>query len=160
MDQLDISANSNEKSIQPLEVETNPNNSKSSTKVSPLLEVNTYYDIFVDDINNLNIKLKQHRKKIKDEYKNNLIIEKEKFLKEICLNENLDFNIMKSKYLPKNNSNNTTASIINEKNITILNKIIINEVEYYYNSNKDNSIVYNNKLQNIGYYKNNEIIFN
>ena len=157
MEQLDISTNFNEKSVQPLEViETNKNNSKL-LKISPLLEVNKYYDIFVDDINNLNIKLKQHQKKIKDEYKNNLIIEKEKFLKEICLNENLDFNMMKSKYLPKNNN---TSSIINDKNITILNKIIINEIEYYYDSNKDNSIVYNNKLQNIGYYKNNKIIFN
>lgn len=144
MEQLNnISNNSKEKNV------------KSSK--STLLEIDKYYDIFVDNINDLNIKLKQHLKKIKNEYKNNLIIEKEKFLKEICLNENLDFNIMKSKYLPKPNN---ILSTMNENNVTILNKIIINDIEYYYNNTNDDSIVYNNKLQNIGYYKNNEIIFN
>lgn len=130
-------------------------NNEINSKQKPH-EINKFYDIFVDNINDLDIKLKQQLKKIKTEYKNNLKIEKENLLKEICINENLDFEIMKSKYLIEKINNK--KSIVNDTNI-ILNKIIIDSIEYYYNNKEDNTFVYNNKFIKIGFYKNNEIVF-
>ena len=89
--------------------------------------------------------------KLNKEYSKNI----QKLIENIAIGENLDVKMLKEKYM------------INEPNITkeqtfeddsILNKIIINEVEYYY-ENKEDGTVYNKSSIVVGKYQNSKFIF-
>lgn len=127
-----------------------------------LKELKGIHNSFVDTINHLDNELKTHIKKIKKEYQKNMIDEKIRFLEEICIGEKLDFDKLKYKYLKSKEINyiSTETSIKNKQTMEedILDKIEIQNIQYYYEP-KEDGIVYNINLKKVGIYKNNQIIF-
>jgi hypothetical protein len=120
------------------------------------------HSIFVDSITTLDEELQKQTKKIKQEHLEVVINEKIKLLYEVCLGENLDFNIIKNKYLKsKEISQISLEEISKEKRVAdevLLNKIVFNGMEYYYETS-GNNIVYNMESKPVGTYKNSKIIF-
>ena len=119
------------------------------------------HSIFVDSITILDEELQKQTKKIKQEHLEVVINEKIKLLYEVCTGENLDFNLIKNKYLKsKEVSMISLEEIPKEKQVEeiLLNKIIFNETEYYYETFGNNT-VYNMESKPVGTYKNNKIIF-
>ena len=124
-----------------------------------LKEVKKLHDIFVDSINELDTNLKSQLKEIKQEYQRNITQERITLLYTICENENLNFNIMKNKYLkPKEicKISENEPVFINE---LLLSKIEINNNKYYYEA-KENGNVYNSASKIVGIYKNNQVFIN
>jgi hypothetical protein len=122
-------------------------------------EAKKYHDIFVDSINELDIKLKLQMKEIKKEYQKNIAQEKILLLHAICDGENLDFNTLKNKYLKSNEISQIFEIPITEPvNDTILNRIEYNNNIYYY-ENKEDGNVYNTSSKLVGVFKNNNIVF-
>jgi hypothetical protein len=124
-----------------------------------LKEVKKLHDIFVDSINELDTNLKSQLKEIKQEYQRNITQERITLLYAICENENLNFNIMKNKYLkPKEilQISENEPVFINE---LLLSKIEINNNKYYYEA-KENGNVYNSASKIVGIYKNNQVFIN
>jgi hypothetical protein len=124
-----------------------------------LKEAKKFHNIFVDTINELDINLKIQLKNIKKEYQYNITQERIALLQNICKDENLDFNILKHKYLKPKEMPQIVAEdeplIIDE---TILSKIEINKNIYYYEM-KENGNVYNLSSKVVGTFKNNKIEF-
>jgi hypothetical protein len=119
------------------------------------------HSIFVDSITTLDEELQKQTKKIKQEHLEVVINEKIKLLYEVCTGENLDFNLIKNKYLKsKEIGMISLEEIPKEKQVeeVLLNKIIFNETEYYYET-FGNNIVYNMESKPVGIYKNNKINF-
>ena len=121
-------------------------------------ETKHLYSTFVTNINKLDAELQEHIKKIKIEHKENLLSEKKKLLIDIAKNENLDYNKLKKKYLLKNSDNEKICSD-SENESELLNKIILNDIDYYY-ENKNDGIIYNTNSEEVGIYKNNKFILN
>ena len=127
-----------------------------------LKEVKKLHDIFVDSINELDNNLKLQMKEIKYEYQKNIAQERISLLYAICENENLDFNVLKHKYLKSKEISQISEKeieklvIINEE---ILSKIEINDNKYYYEA-KENGNVYNMTSKIVGVYKNNQVCIN
>jgi hypothetical protein len=123
-----------------------------------LKELSNMHNIFVDSINELDSKLQEQEKNIKKEYQKNVYDEKNKLLLAICKGENMDFDIMKKKYIKKNEPPkpviNTIVESVLEEN-ELLDKIEINKIEYYY-ENKNNGKIYNLDSIIVGVYKNNQ----
>jgi hypothetical protein len=97
--------------------------------------------------------LKDSIKKIKKDYLIMLTEEKIKFLKNICENEDLDFNDMVIKYLTEKERKFVKTQIIEIVNENLLDTININGTTYYY-ENKENGNIYNNVSKVIGNIKN------
>jgi len=120
------------------------------------------HSIFVDSITVLDEELQKQTKKIKQEHLEVVINEKIKLLYDICLGENLDFNIIKNKYLKsKEISMISLEEIPKEKQVVeevLLNKVVFDGTEYYYETS-GNNIVYNMESNPVGTYKNSKIIF-
>ncbi len=118
-------------------------------------DINNYL-IDLDIENSVYNILHIYKKKIKKEY----IEQKYKLLLKISEDENLNFNDLKKKYLTSKElailENNTVTN--NEENEVILNKIEIDNNTYYYEQ-KENGKIYDKFSLHIGYYKNNEFIF-
>ena len=91
----------------------------------------SFYNLILFECNNI-------KNKIKTDYENKI----NKLLLDICKGENLDFNYLKEKYC-KNKNKNTDK--------IILEKIIYNDLTYYY-ENKENGNVYDNSSNVVGYY--------
>lgn len=130
-----------------------------------LKELKAIHDIFVDAINDLDVKLQDKIKKVKKEYQKNLLDEKIKLLLTICANEGLDFEKLKTKYLKESElskvslddiDNSVATTIIDEE---LLDKIEINDVEYYYEP-KEKGIIYDSDSKEVGYYKGGQFILN
>lgn len=125
-------------------------------------EIKSIYDIFVDSVNNLDSKLQEQIKKIKQEQNNLIIEEKIKLLKLICEGENLDYNTIKYKYIkPKDISKvgdpfqyENIKTSCEDENILI--KTTLNNNIYYYEP-KDEGNVYDIKSNIVGVFKNNTI---
>ena len=131
----------------------------------------------------LSVLIEQINYKINKEYANNIY----KLVKKIAIGENLDFDMLKNKYLKSksketqednqnDNQNDTpetpdTQEISNINEIVestdtlsptssehqseiILDKIIINDINYYY-ENKENGHIYDSKSKIVGEFKNN-----
>ena len=120
------------------------------------------HSIFVDSITVLDEELQKQTKKIKQEHLEVVINEKIKLLYEVCIGENLDFNLIKNKYLKSKEINMISLEEIpKEKQVeeeVLLNKIIFNETEYYYETSGNNT-VYNMESKPVGTYKNSKIMF-
>jgi hypothetical protein len=127
----------------------------SKTYKSLMNDINNYL-IDLDIENSVYNILHIYKKKIKKEY----IEQKYKLLLKISEDENLNFNDLKKKYLTSKElailENNTVTN--NEENEVILNKIEIDNNTYYYEQ-KENGKIYDKFSLHIGYYKNNEFIF-
>ena len=126
-------------------------------------EIKTMYNIFVDSMNELDGKLQDQIKKIKQEQNNLIIEEKIKLLQLICINEGLDFDSIKYKYIKQKDlekvsilTNIIIPPIIDEN---ILIKITINDCVYYYEQT-ENCNVYDSESNIVGVFKNNSIEFN
>ena len=105
-------------------------------------EIKTMYNIFVDSMNELDGKLQDQIKKIKQEQNNLIIDEKIKLLQLICINEGLDFDSIKYKYIKQKDLEKVslpttiiTPPIIDEN---ILIKTNINDCVYYYEQKERN----------------------
>ena len=126
-------------------------------------EIKTMYNIFVDSMNKLDVKLQDQIKKIKQEQNNLIIEEKIKLLQLICINEGLDFDSIKYKYIKEKDlekvsiSSNIIIPPIIDENILI--KITINDCVYYYEQT-ENCNVYDSESNIVGVFKNNSIEFN
>lgn len=125
------------------------------------LSLNNITDVFIESVNKTHLELQEAVKNIKQEYTQNIIEEKIKLLMMICEGENLDFNIVKTKYLKTKE-----LSQLKEKdsievdlcNDTIMDKIEVNGKQYYCEV-KDKSIVYDMNAKVVGHYKNGTIQF-
>ena len=126
-----------------------------------LKELKEVHNLFVDTINELDAKLQNQLKKVKQEYQKNLIDEKVKLLISICNDEGLDFNKIKGKYLkPKELSKVSLNNIIPEKEVIedeLLDKIEIDNKQYYYEM-KEKGIIYDLESNPVGVYKNAKFI--
>lgn len=126
-----------------------------------LKELKEVHNLFVDTINELDAKLQNQLKKVKQEYQKNLIDEKVKLLISICNDEGLDFNKIKGKYLkPKELSKVSLNNIIPEKEVIedeLLDKIEIDNKQYYYEM-KEKGIIYDLESNPVGVYKNGKFI--
>ena len=126
-------------------------------------EITNLYDLFINNITELDEKMQLQLKKVKQENNNLIIEEKVKLLQLICEGENLDFNTIKYKYMKQKEVDKvilSTSSILysqNEENI--FNKTIINDKAYYYES-KEHGKVLDDKSNLVGYFINNEIVMN
>ena len=127
-----------------------------------LKDLKGVHDIFVDSINELDIKLQNQVKKIKLEYQKNIIDEKILLLMNVCNGEGLDFDKIKMKYLKTKELNQIvkqevqveTQQIVEED---VLDKVEINGNDYYYES-KEKGIIYDINLNQVGIYKNGSFI--
>ena len=121
-----------------------------------LKELKSLHDIFVDSLNDLDLKILNQMKKIKKEHQHLMMDEKIKLLIAICEGENLDFNKIKSKYLKKKELLLLVSTpIIKDDSIDedVLNKTEIEGGEYYYQP-KEKGIVYDLTSTQVGEFKN------
>ena len=124
-------------------------------------ELQLFRNEFITNIEGLDDMVNQYIKKIKKEYAQILIDEKNKLLIKIAEGENLDLNILKSKYLKAKELNNVLTPdyvIYSVNNEELLDKIVLNDNTYYY-ENKEKGKVYDVNYTEIGYYKNNDVFF-
>lgn len=97
-----------------------------------------------------------------DEHVKILVDEKLKLLTSISINEKLDLDMLKRKYLNISNTDKKDEKQVQEVSLSkdeILDTIIIDKQTYYYQPS-NNGKVYNNKSQIVGSYVHNKIIFN
>jgi hypothetical protein len=112
-------------------------------KLNKLKEFKNKLNANIETIDNL---IDEYNVKIKEEHKQNI----DMIIKNICDGEKLNYEEIKTKYLLKNAKE--------ELNTDVLDKIIINSIDYYYQK-KENGIVYDSNLKIVGSYVNNKIIF-
>ena len=129
-------------------------------KLTVLKQIN---DTFTDTFNELLLELKSNIKDAKHEYQQNVIEEKNKLLIDMCIGEGLDIEKMKVKYLkPKElsyiepNEPNKNVVLIDDN---LLDKITINDKDYYYEP-ENNGKVFDTNNNHVGIYKNGNVIFN
>ena len=136
---------------------------KNNTIMKKLIGLKNINTTFTNSINELFTDLQENLKEIKQEYQQNVIDEKIKLLIAICNGEELDFNEMKIKYLKPKEIGNLDQDEINKCNFSIddnlLDKITINDEDYYYES-VNNGTVFNTNNQPVGLYKNGTVVFN
>ena len=104
--------------------------------------------------------INQDLKKLKKEYQQKLLDEKTQLLIKIAEGENLDLNLLKSKYLKSKElhvSQDKSSILLDTEEL--LDKIVINDTIYYY-EHKEKGKVYDISNKEVGYYKNNNIILN
>lgn len=106
-------------------------------------------------LGDIDLEIKDHYKKVKKELSVDIINEKIKFLKYICDNEKLNFNEMQNKYLTEKERKyvkiNISDTIISTDNL--LDRIKIDNVDYFY-ENKSDGHIYDNNSKIVGCYKN------
>lgn len=127
-----------------------------------LKELKDIHNVFVDAINELDNKLENQLKKVKEEYTKNVIDEKLLLLLAVCNGENLDFDKIKTKYLKQKELNNhSIEKVVENKEVKeedLLDKVEINDKEYYYEA-KDKGIIYDLNSNNVGVFKDGNFIF-
>jgi hypothetical protein len=128
-----------------------------------LKDLKCIHTIFVNSINELDIKLQDQLKNVKQEYQKNVINEKMQLLIAVCNGEGLNLNTIKIKYLKASEiSKVSVVEVVEHIKIEeeeLLDKIEIDGEQYYYEA-KDNGIIYNQKSISVGVYKDNEFILN
>ena len=128
-----------------------------------LIALKNLNNTFIDGFNELYSEVQDNLKEIKQEYQQNITEERIKLLVAICNGEGLNINDIKIKYLKSKEleyfePNDTQKNIITI-NDNLLDKIRINDQDYYYEPIKD-GIVYNIDNEPVGIYKNNTVIIN
>jgi hypothetical protein len=101
--------------------------------------------------------VKDDTKKIKKEYAKLIMETRISLIKEICEGEELDFSVIKNKYLSeKERKNISETSVISTKEIVneiLLDTIVINNKTYFY-ENKEKGTIFDNKSKPVGVIKN------
>ena len=124
-------------------------------------ELNNLHNELVLQFENIELTINNYKKKIKKEYQELLIKEKNKLLSNIAEGEQLNINDLKKKYLKSKeitSSDEVILPIIYE-NEELLDKIVIDE-EIYYFENKDKGKVFDVSNIEVGIFKNGSIILN
>jgi hypothetical protein len=118
---------------------------------------------FTAAINELYSNLQNNIKEIKQEYQQNITDEKIKLLIAICNGEGLNINEIKLKYLKSKELETFDPDNLEKNNIHIvdnlLDKITLNNQDYYYESSKDGP-VFNINTEPVGVYTNGNFVFN
>ena len=96
---------------------------------------------------------------IREEYEKILSDKMENLLKNISEGESLDYNYLKEKYLLKKDDSLKDELLEENNDHDLLDKIVINEEDYFY-ENKEDGKVYNSNAEEVGVYKNNNVILN
>ena len=124
-------------------------------------ELNNLHNELVLQFENIELTINNYKKKIKKEYQELLIKEKNKLLSNIAEGEQLNINDLKKKYLKSKeitSSDEVILPIIYE-NEELLDKIVIDD-EIYYFENKDKGKVFDVSNIEVGIFKNGSIILN
>lgn len=124
-------------------------------------EIQLFQSEIQTSVQNIELIVNQYLKKIKKEYSQIIIEEKNKLLLKIAEGENIDINSLKSKYLKSKEltfDEGTDHSNIEEAE-QLLEKITIDGKIYYY-ENKEKGKVFDDKSTEIGTYKNSSFTFN
>ena len=135
---------------------------KKSQEINELNdEINSSIEKIGEELGNFTIQFSEYYKKIKKEMSKVLAEEKVLLLSKIAEGENMDINILKSKYLKSKE-----LSILNKNTIksdTKINEELLDRIEQgdnvYYYENKEKGKVYDSSYTEVGVYKNNSISF-
>lgn len=113
-----------------------------------------------DNVETLIKQLKEYYKKIKKEFLKNLLEEKCALLNKIAEGENIDINILKSKYLKSKDLihlNENLDKTVKDYSEELLTRIEYNGIIYYY-ENKEKGKVFDVNYNEVGLFKNRSII--
>lgn len=135
---------------------------KKSQEINELNdEINSSIEKIGEELGNFTVQFSEYYKKIKKEMSKVLAEEKVSLLSKIAEGENMDINILKSKYLKSKE-----LSILNKNTIksdTKINEELLDRIEQgdnvYYYENKEKGKVYDTDYTEVGVYKNNSISF-
>ena len=123
-------------------------------------ELNKFHDELLLQFDNINISITEYKKKIKKEYQQLLIEEKNKLLLKIAEGEKLNINDLKNKYLKvKEITPIETQVPSTEENEDLLDKIVL-EGDIYYYENKEKGKVFDINNIEVGTYKSGSILLN
>lgn len=103
--------------------------------------------------------ISEYSESIKEEYEKILNEKVENLLKNIAEGESLDYNYLKEKYLLKKDDSLKDELLEENNDHDLLDKIVINKEDYFY-ENKEDGKVYNSKAEEVGVYKDNNVILN
>lgn len=123
-------------------------------------ELNNFHNELLLQFENIDILINEYKKKIKKEYQQLLIEEKNKLILKIAEGENININDLKKKYLkPKEISIEGEVKVTTiEDNEELLDKILI-EGDIYYYENKEKGKVFDIENTEVGIFKNGSILF-
>lgn len=124
------------------------------------LDISSSFNKLDEDVESIKTLFNEYYKKIKKEFLKELFEEKYILLQRIAEGENIDINILKSKYLKPteliNLNKNNNNKCVNNSNIQLLDYIKIKEEVFYY-ENKDNGKIFNKNSDEVGIFnKNND----
>jgi len=124
-------------------------------------EINNFHNELLTQFESIEIVINNYKKKIKKEYQQLLIEEKNKLLLKVAEGEKLNANDLKKKYLKPKEIILTEAVCVqvSDKNEELLDKIIIEEKIYYY-ENKEKGKIFDVTNQEVGIFKNGSMILN
>jgi hypothetical protein len=114
-----------------------------------------------ENLEGISNQISEYYKKIKKEFNKVLIEEKYQLLQKIAEGEDIDINILKSKYLKAKellNLNENTVSLENDSE-ELLDRIENNGTVYYF-ENKEKGKVYDSNYNEVGIFKNKSIVLN
>lgn len=125
-------------------------------------EIFSAINMVEENMENITVLVSEYYKKIKKEFSKILLEEKYELLHKIAEGEDIDINILKSKYLKAKellnlNENTTTNEIVDSEEL--LDRIENNGKVYYY-ENKEKGKVYDSNYSEVGVFKNKTIILN
>jgi len=124
-------------------------------------ELNSFHNELLMQFESIELLINDYKKRIKKEYQQLLIDEKNKLLLKVAEGEKLNINDLKKKYL-KSKEITLTDEIkiqIPEENEELLDKIIIDGNIYYF-ENKEKGKVFDKTNNEVGIFKSGSIILN
>jgi hypothetical protein len=124
-------------------------------------ELNNFHNELISQFSNIELIIDDYKKRIKREYHQLLIEEKNKLLLKVSEGEKININDLKKKYLkPKEIIFTDELKItLSEDTEELLDKIIIDNDIYYY-ENKEKGKVFNISNNEVGIFKNGLITLN
>lgn len=124
-------------------------------------EINNFHNELLLQFENIELTINDYKKRIKKEYQQLLVEEKNILLGKVAEGEKLNINDLKRKYLKPKEIITTEQMKIQmiQENEDLLDKIIIDGEVYYY-ENKEKGKVFDIKNIEVGIYKNGSILFN
>jgi hypothetical protein len=123
-------------------------------------ELSNFHNQLLSQFENIDVLISEYKKKIKKEYQQIMIDEKNKLLSQVAEGEKLNVNELKKKYL-KSKEIITTDEEVKVKQIEdneeLLDQIVIEEEIYYY-ENKEKGKVFDINSNEVGIFKNGSIL--
>ena len=124
-------------------------------------ELNNFHNELLLQFESIELIINDYKKRIKKEYQQLLIEEKNKLLTKVAEGEKININDLKKKYLKAKEITLTEEvnETIIEENEELLDKIIIEENVYYY-ENREKGKVFDTTNKEVGIFKNGSISLN